>query len=390
MNSACHFALGYTKGMSGGDEATFQTVKRFMERGVKNVVVTTDCCRVTFEQLGLREGELLRFVTIPDYWPCQGNVELLLAYARRAIHAWKRFRTWRPDPRDVLICSSFTFANTIPFSRLARRHPPENLYYWIHMPEPRLFYGFEGRLSIPSLKRIVYILQQRLFRFLVRPGATIITPNPIHVPRLTTLLPKNTVYAVKKFGGAEVPPLENWKKEYDLAWMGRFHEQKGIFDILAVAEWVKGTHPDLRVLVIGGGNPTLESKFREEIQRRGLESCVDWKGFITGDERFSLLQRARVFLMPSTFESFGLVILEAMKCGLPVVAYDLPVYHVFDRGMVTVPVGDTWQMATHVKRLLGVETAYSILRGDALDFASRFSWAKTGDEILSLVTEGDE
>ena len=391
-----HFALGYTRGMSGGDESTLQVIRRFVERGMANTAVTTERGRNMYMQLGLAEGDLLRFVTIPDYWSGRGDASLLLAYARRTRHAWKALPEWQIEPDDVLLCCSSSFANSIPFARLARRHPPENLFYWIHMLEPRLWFGFEGtytgRRSVPTPKRINFILQQRLYRRLIRPGSTVITCNPMYRSTLEQLLPRNPIYAVRRFGGVAIPATaRNPTKKcvYDVAWMGRFHEQKGLFDILTVAERLKSQRPNLRVLVIGGGTAHMEARFRTEIRRRGLETCIDWPGTIVGDERFRKLQCARVFLMPSTFESFGLVILEAMKCGLPVVAYDLPVYHVFARGMITTPVGDTSQIAHEVRRLLEDETHWAAKRQEALDFAQDFSWDKTGDEIYALVTHSE-
>jgi len=53
---------------------------------------------------------------------------------------------------------------------------------------------------------------------------------------------------------------------------------------------------------------------------------VDLLGFRQGAEKVRLLKNAGCFCMPSHYESFGQVAVEAMACGLPVVAYDLAIY----------------------------------------------------------------
>jgi len=117
----------------------------------------------------------------------------------------------------------------------------------------------------------------------------------------------------------------------------------------------------------------------------GLQGNIIRAGYLEGDEKFRTLQQARVFVMPSWFESFGQVNLEAMKCGLPVVAYDLPVYGVFKKGMVKVPVRDNVHMVDEILRLLDDSRMYEAQRAEALEFSAEFSWEKTGEETLGLI-----
>jgi glycosyltransferase involved in cell wall biosynthesis len=70
--------------------------------------------------------------------------------------------------------------------------------------------------------------------------------------------------------------------------------------------------------VVGGGN-ALES-FREQAFALGVGDRVDFKGYVQDEDLPGFFQMADVFVMPSKKEGFGIVYLEAMACGLPVVA----------------------------------------------------------------------
>ncbi len=75
---------------------------------------------------------------------------------------------------------------------------------------------------------------------------------------------------------------------------------------------------DMRLLVVGDGpeQKPLEALARE----RGLTGQVEFRGFVPEQVKYQLLANADIFALPSLHEAFGLVYLEAMHCGLPVIA----------------------------------------------------------------------
>ena len=76
--------------------------------------------------------------------------------------------------------------------------------------------------------------------------------------------------------------------------------------------------PEVRLLVVGDGpeQQPLEALARE----RGLGGQVEFRGFVPEQMKYQLLANADIFALPSLHEAFGLVYLEAMHCGLPVIA----------------------------------------------------------------------
>lgn len=93
---------------------------------------------------------------------------------------------------------------------------------------------------------------------------------------------------------------------------------KGHRQVLEALEGVKKNHPDLRYLIVGSGDDLQE--VRNEAHARGLNEMVIFAGHVNGDELPDHYRLCDVFVMPSSKEGFGIVFLEAMACGKPVVA----------------------------------------------------------------------
>lgn len=120
---------------------------------------------------------------------------------------------------------------------------------------------------------------------------------------------------------ADAVPEQN--KIYDVVWIGRMHRQKGVEDLLDTLQFLAPRIQNFRALIIGD----VQEQLRNEIEKRSLTGCVEFSGYIKGaKEKFQLLKKSRVFLMPSHYESWGIVIGEALASNIPVVAYDLPCY----------------------------------------------------------------
>ena len=133
--------------------------------------------------------------------------------------------------------------------------------------------------------------------------------------------------------------LPETEKKYDVVFLGRIHSLKGVFDLPDVWSQVRGSCPEATLKVIGEGphRGAVMDRFRE----RGLMDGVRFTGAIPETEKNRILSEARVGLSLSSEEGWGLAVNEYLACGLPVVAYDLPVFReVFPDLLDSVPLGD--------------------------------------------------
>lgn len=114
-------------------------------------------------------------------------------------------------------------------------------------------------------------------------------------------------------------PMPNMEKEYDVIFIGRFAIVKGILELLDATKILKTYNPDIKILVIGGGE--LEGQIREKVKSDYLEKnvIIDTKWY-QKEEKTEVINKSRVAIAPSKYEPHGQYDLEAGACGIPCIA----------------------------------------------------------------------
>jgi glycosyltransferase involved in cell wall biosynthesis len=140
------------------------------------------------------------------------------------------------------------------------------------------------------------------------------------------------------------------QNEVVLISIGRLIRRKALSDLLLALSRLKERR--FRLLIIGEGPE--EENLRDLAQRLGISAQVDFVGAIWGERKFQYLAAADMFVLPSIHEGFGLVFLEAMHCGLPVIASSSGGQTDFLEDGKTgflIPVGDVQALAEAILRL---------------------------------------
>lgn len=106
-------------------------------------------------------------------------------------------------------------------------------------------------------------------------------------------------------------------RSYDIVYIGRFETQKNIIGLIKIlAKYLKASNS--KMLIIGYGS--LESEIANLILKLNIEEFVDV--LPSSDLNYKYLKNAKVFPMVSIWEGYPLVLIEAMRLGVPVVSYD--------------------------------------------------------------------
>jgi glycosyltransferase involved in cell wall biosynthesis len=103
-----------------------------------------------------------------------------------------------------------------------------------------------------------------------------------------------------------------------LVTVGRLVARKGLSQLLRVMAALR--NPKVRLLVMGTG--PQEQLLKEEVGKQHLTPQILFLGYVEEAEKFRILQMCDLYVSTSQHEGFGLVFLEAMACGLPIVCYD--------------------------------------------------------------------
>lgn len=182
--------------------------------------------------------------------------------------------------------------------------------------------------------------------------------------------------------------FEQPREEADfLLYFGRLDWfQKGLDILLDAFARLLRTRPELRLCVAGRGKDA--HRLLERAREVGIASRIEVLGAVSEACRMELFSRARILLMPSRFEGFGMVAAEAMAAGVPVIASaagSLPEVIDAPHGGVLVPSGDAGALAMAVDELLQNPHARSTLSRSARMSAERFRWDRIAEEHLGFL-----
>lgn len=191
------------------------------------------------------------------------------------------------------------------------------------------------------------------------------------------------------YNGVDLKKIRSFQpsiRKYDCAFLGRLNVSKGIFDLLRIWKNVIAKNPHTQLAIIGGGDKQLEQISKNKITENKLEKNVDVLGYLEDKEAFPILKSSKIFIFPSHEEGFGIAVLEAMACGLPVIAWNLPVFReVFPQGMIIVPIGNFEEFAEEILKLLEDSALRNSISKDALDIASKYSWDEIAKQEMLLI-----
>lgn len=202
-------------------------------------------------------------------------------------------------------------------------------------------------------------------------------------PERISVVPLAAAQSFKPLPATEVQQvLSDWGLVPDayLLFMGTIEPRKNLLRLLQAAE-LAGNRAGPLVLAGADGWRSDEVALRIQSLRRA--GRLTYLGYVPDEARPALINGARGFVYPSLYEGFGLPVLEAMACGVPVLASNvssLPEV-VGDAGLMVEP-GDVDAIAQGMVRLWEDETLRRELSARGLRQAAAFSWEKTARQTL--------
>src|SRR5262249_19048935 len=139
------------------------------------------------------------------------------------------------------------------------------------------------------------------------------------------------------------------------AFIARLVHTKGVLDAVRAWAQVLRLVPDAK-LVIAGVGPEREPAASLAGQL-GIAESLDWRGFVSEEEKRRILADSRLLLAPSYEEGWGISVCEALASGVPVVAYRLAVLdELFGKAYVGARLGDVSDLAESAARILTDDT----------------------------------
>src|SRR5206468_3170612 len=138
--------------------------------------------------------------------------------------------------------------------------------------------------------------------------------------------------------------------------VGNIAKNKGVQTALEAVLKLRSKYPTIRLQVLGRSDDDLEEKLQEQARAEGAGSNVEFYGFVGRERLPEFYRRADVFCSPAQYEPLGIVYLEAMASGRPVVATSVggaPEAVVDGETGIVVPPLDAGEVARALDLLLG-------------------------------------
>lgn len=148
--------------------------------------------------------------------------------------------------------------------------------------------------------------------------------------------------------------------------------------------------PDLQKdypLVIVGKKGWYYNEIFQAIEKRNVKEFVHFTGYVPDEDLPLLLNGASLFVMPSLYEGFGLPILEAQACGIPVISSNTPaLVEVLNEESITFDPKDEFAIAEAMKTVLTDKALRDRLRQKGLEESQKYSWEHVAEEFVKLFT----
>ena len=176
--------------------------------------------------------------------------------------------------------------------------------YWLDYLGKLGYFGkfVEKRVALLKAKHIA--VSQLTKRGLEKLGASnvVVVPNGVDLKRIESIKPA--------------------EDEWDIIFAGRLIREKGIDNLIKSVAELKKRGIEVKTLIIGNG-PEKRNLKKLSFQL-GVHYLIRFMEFVEDDRLYSLMKSAKVFVLPSMREGFGVAALEAMACGVPVITLDHP------------------------------------------------------------------
>jgi len=370
----------YTEGIAGGDKWIIEIIRRLSKKGCSFILVTSALGKRTFSSFLSNYDMNIKYILTSDEKKFSHNIfNILLTYLRRTIKATKL-----DINSDIYFASSNFLPDVIPVY-LKKKGKKVAI---VHMIPPNPLYGYKGHFRRQtaikdSFRSFLYYLNHIISLYFLKRFDCILAISTTVDELISSGVPADKIYVT--YNGVDfdfINSISIKEKEYEGCWVGRVHPQKGFEDLLYIWKIVVEKIPNAKLVIMGKGT----EKYYKVIEKMELGNNIIIEGFVSERRKIEILKKCKIFLFPSYYESFGIVLLEALASDTIVVAYDLPVLRkIYGDNLIYVPLGDKKAFASIVIKLLKSGTTNLSRREELEQVLKKFSWDNIAEEVYKVL-----
>ena len=287
------------------------------------------------------------------------------------------------DSFNMIISASHFLFEVLPAVLLSKINKGSRLVVYLHhLESPPIARAKHNRL-LPSF---LIWFSQSLSLKLIKKYADVIFINALDKKNIISygLLEKKTKIMIQGIDSNVIQKIKRGKDAYSACFLGRLSPSKGIFDLIPIWKKVCEKFPDAQIAIIGSEINKYVLQFKNMVEKNNLQNNIILLGILSEEKKYSVLKASKIFVFPSYKEGWGIAVCEAMACGLPVVAYDLPAYTVFKDNILKIPLGNKEVLAKTVIDLLSNKDQRLKLGRKAKHAIKKFNWDMVLEKDLKV------
>lgn len=285
---------------------------------------------------------------------------------------------------DVYACDQFPLVHIIPVRIITWLKRKELVLTW-HEVWGKYWFDYLGWLGLVGylVEKVAIRLPDKIIS--VSEQTTDALVGTLKVDR------KNIQTIVNGIPFAYINSAPPSAESSDLIFVGRLLSHKNVDYLINAIEKIVKEYPDkpLRCLVVGDG-PERQA-LEQLVSKKHLADRVVFKGIIERmDELYGLMKASKVFVLPSSREGFGITVIEAYACGLPVVTVDC------DQNAARNLIQENQtgclsklESGALAEKIVFALVNHAAMKRNCVEFAKKYDWENLIDRLEQVYTKTD-
>lgn len=371
--------------LSGGD-LLFRQLLPYLKKDYEISVLIPEIASAHWREA--KKNNSVQIIKLPpEPFPLGNNFLYALAYLNRIWRAQEALKHLKIP--DIILSTNNVITDIVPAFLYKQKHPKVKWLARIHhLRSP--FHKRPGNLLTNFFSNCLQIFELKLLK---KADLVIALNENLKTELVKRGFEKNQL---KTLGaGIDLKRIKKHKTQnryqFDAVWVGRLHATKGVFDLPHIWQQVNKKLPQAKLAIIGEARKKNKIKLEQVLKEKGVEKNIRILGYLSNQKLLDILKTSKIFLMTDHEAGWSLATTEAMACGLPVIAYQNPIFgSVFIKGFLTVPLKNRESFSNKTIKLLKNESLRNKLKTNALYQANEFSIEKIAKKFTLFLSLNPE
>lgn len=369
----------HTNTLAGGDKIFIECAKRWIQKKHDVTIVTNEVGKEYCVQSGIAYSDI---VVWSASWADKGGV--YFAMTMKALITVFHSVFSKPKQVDIVFASSFFFPDLFPALVIKQKQSNAQLVIGSYL---FTYKKWGSDYSGGKVKGFLFYINQVLSLSAIKKYAgKILTASSYDKKFLIDSENIKGPLILSIRGGVDnafFSSISQQSPKYDAVFVGRFHPQKCVSELIDIWFKVVEKIPSAKLALVGNG--FLEHSLRLQTHKLGLQKNIFFLGSQEGIHKAYILKSSKVFVSTSRYDSGNIALDEALACGIPGIIYDLP-YLNYQKGVIKIPVGNQSLFVEALLSVISNDMSRVQLGREALEFAKTIDWDNCGETILNFMS----